>query len=243
MNCLKCGKEIIGRTKKCQECKNKGKKSKEKKCISCENIVTGKTKKCQECKDKEYLESRTKVCPRCEKKFILEDHQHGRESICQECKENDYKFIFFRIKDFVDNTYKFFPNISLEKKVHVFALKSRNDVQAVTDYREFKKYDIKFTSVKSSDRTFDHVNAMTFIIENYILEVLKDDRKLLFLYFKEYLLKYGVQFRVTQKHNIELIKYQIKGITPEEYISVVGLIKGYTEKESIEKIREYFING
>jgi len=242
--CISCKNIVSGRTRKCQECKDKEKKAKERKCISCEKIIIGRTRRCQECKDRIEDEKKNKICKRlgCGIKFRLEEGQKGQIRICPRCKEADFKMAFKTINLFFDddNPYNY---LSSEYRPRIFSSKQRNIIQAVTDYPEFKIKNIIFENVDIESKTWDHINTMTFFIENYLLECIKDPFKKTFVYFKEYLLKYAVQFKVNPKHNMNLISYQVKGITPEEYICVVGPIVDHTEKESVEIIRPHFING
>jgi len=211
----------------------------------CGTIMVLKTasQKCDSCRERERMLSRTRDCPSCESTFMLHDHQHGTESVCPSCRESDWKFLYNRIYHFINHSEEYFPNLVWDRKVHRFALKSRNDVQSVTDYRNFKMYHLKFKNSTQRIPTMDHINAMTHIIETYIRGCISERYQLDFENFKEYLFKYGVQFPVTQQHNLELREFQARGITPEEYISVVGALENHTIKETIEVVRPHFIHG
>jgi hypothetical protein len=237
--CVSCGKEVSGRIKKCQECKDLEKLHK---CMSCDEMIEGKQRKCPKCIAKEREARRWKTCS-CGITFRLEDHQGGGEKICKKCKDGDYKFVFRRITDFLNCPDEYWNDLSFEKKVRKFASKSRNDIQAITDYPEFKLNHIRFASVPKNSPTWDHINAMTYFIERYIWDCIEDPSKQNFDYFREYLLHYACQFRVTQKHNMDLAKIQRAGVTPDKYINVVGPIEGKTIEESIEIIKPYFIHG
>ena len=69
----------------------------------------------------------------------------------------------------------------------------------------------------------------------------------LWLTVLEFYKKYAKQFKVLKSHNQELRKYQKYGITPAQYISVVGRViengQILSIEDSIEKIRPYFIHG
>lgn len=213
-------------------------KSKIKLC-QCGNIISARNKKCHECKEKEKERKRWKLC-KCGFIFKLEVFQGGGNRVCPQCKNEDYLEAHDTIMLFFDKPrYSFLP---IEKRIRKFANKQRNIIQASTDYAEFKLYNINFSSVSRNSKTWDHINAMTYIIENYISECISEPIKKDFSYFRGYLLKYAVQFRVTKKQNMELIKYQRTGITPKQYISVVGNMEGKTEVESIKEIEHHFIN-
>lgn len=207
----------------------------------CGNPVKSPQRTCQECKDAEAEAKRWKICSVCGEEFRLQDHQSGAVKVCPRCKDAHWKMAHDTILLFFhpENPFDYLN----EAKVRKFASIQRNIIQAVTDYPEFKLRHIRFASVPRSSLTFDHINAMTYLIENYIYMVRDDFRMAEFEEFKRYLLKYAVQFRVTPEQNMTLAKYQANGITPEKYIEVVGPLVGKTEKESIEIIRPYFING
>ena len=198
--------------------------------------------KCDECKEREWRESRIRTCSTCESSFMLMDHQHGGESVCLKCKYDKYKSALYTIMGYF-NPYNPFEHLGVKKSLRVFSSMYRNIIQDITGYPEFKIRHIRFASVPESSETWDHVNAMTYFIQYYLKICLEDPTKMDFEYFVKYLHKYAVQFKVTPAQNRELEKYQRTGITPEQYISVVGPIIGMTIKESIEAIREYFIHG
>jgi hypothetical protein len=133
--------------------------------------------------------------------------------------------------------------LNLTEGIRNFSSIQRNLIQAITDYPEFKIYKIKFLSVPPNSQTWDHVNAMTYFIENYLRDCILDPGKKNFPYFREYLLRYAVQFRVTPAQNMLLAPFQSIGITSAQYISVVGPIEDKSVQESIEIIKPYFING
>lgn len=211
----------------------------------CGKLMVNRTvkQKCDECKEREWRESRLRSCSACGANFMLHDHQHGGERICEACREQDWKFLFRRISDFVLHTDEYFGNLPLDRKIHRFALKSRNDIQAVTDYRNFKMYHFKFQNNNQKTPTMDHINAMTHIIEYFIRGYFSGKYKLDYDVFREYLLKYAVQFPVTQRDNLALREFQARGIKPEEYVEVAGPLEDHTHEETIEAIREHFIHG
>jgi hypothetical protein len=234
--CVSCGKEVSGRIKKCQECKDK---EKQHKCMSCDTMITGRDRKCPACIAKEKEERRWKTCS-CGITFRLEDHQGGGVRVCPRCKDQDYLMAYNTIMDFFDKpTFLYLP---LEKRIRKFSSKQRNVIQAVTDYPEFKLTQIKFKSVPHNSPTWDHINAMTYFIEKYISDCIEDPSLRNFDYFRTYLLRYACQFRVTQKQNMKLAKHQAAGITPDQYINVVGPIEEKTIDESVDIIKQYFIN-
>ena len=208
----------------------------------CGNPVKSPQRTCQECRDREAEARRWKVCNVCGDAFRLEDHQSGSVKVCPRCKDAHWKMAHETVLLYFspENPFDYLPE---EERIRKFASVQRNIIQAVTDYPEFKLRHIHFESVPRSSLTFDHINAMTYLIENYIRQVREDYKMAEYEAFKEYLLKYSVQFRVTPEQNMTLAKYQATGITPEKYIEVVGPIKGMSIKKSIEKIRPHFING
>lgn len=237
--CISCGKVVSGRTKKCNECKEAEKKHA---CLSCGKMILGRNRKCPECTAKEKEERRWKTCSICDSVFRLEDHQGGGNKICPRCKDAKYELAFNTIMLFFqsNNPLNYLP---MPIRIREFASSERNIIQDTTGYSEFKITGVKFASVPSGSQTWDHVNSMTYFIENYINDCILYPSKMTFKYFKSYLLQYAVQFRVTQAHNMSLIVFQKTGITSAQYISVVGPIIGKTIDESIEIIKPYFING
>ena len=237
-----CGNPVYNRKRKCDECKERDALPKEKKCISCDNMITGRSNKCQECKDKEAEAKRNKICNVCEEPFRLEDHQNASVKVCPRCKDAKYRVAFNTIMTFFDDDFPL-TYLNLNKQVRNFASIQRNVIQAVTMFPEFRISNVKFASVPTSSQTFDHVNAMTYFIEYYINDCVYQEWKRDFKYFREFLLKYAVQFRVTPAQNMALVPFQAKGIKSHEYVSVVGPIKGMTEEETIKVIKPYFIHG
>lgn len=235
--CVSCGAEVPGRTKKCNTCKEKEKLHQ---CSSCENMISGRERKCQDCKDREKEAKRWKTCS-CGITFRLDDHQSGGEKVCPRCKDEKFRTAHDDIMNFFDKPrWAFLP---LNERIHKTSSIRRNIIQAING-PEFKLFHIHFSKIPHNSTTWDHVNSMTYFIEKYISDCISDPSKKEFDYFKEYLLKYAIQFRVTPELNRKLSKYQTTGITPEQYISVVGLIEGTeTIEESIEIIKPYFING
>jgi hypothetical protein len=209
----------------------------------CGKIMVNRTsrQKCDECIEREWRLSRLRTCS-CGTTFMLMDHQNGGERICPRCKNAKYEVAFNTIMTFFNENNPL-AYLNLPERIRTFSSIQRNVIQAVTDFAEFKLRHIKFQSVPYSSQTFDHVNAMTYLIENYIRECLSDSLKKNFEYFREYLLKYAVQFRVTPSQNMALARFQVTGITPSQYISIVGPIEGMTIKETEEAIREHFIHG
>jgi len=237
--CISCGKEVTGRIKKCEECKIR---EKEHKCLLCDTMIIGREKKCPVCLAKEKEARRWKTCSICGTQFRLHDHQGGGNKVCQRCKDAKYMVAFKTIMLFFDEENPL-NYLSLTEGIRNFSSIQRNLIQAITDYSEFKLSKIKFSGVPHNSQTWDHINAMTYFIENYLRDCILDPSKKNFPYFREYLLRYAVQFRVTPAQNMALAPFQAKGITPEQYINVVGPIEGKTIDESIEIIRTYFING
>jgi len=208
----------------------------------CGNAVRVPQRTCQSCLDARAESKRWKVCNVCGEEFRLEDHQSASVKVCPKCKNAHWQMAYDTIMLYFEpkNSFNY---LSENEKIRKFASIQRNIIQSVTDYPEFKLRHIEFESVPSSSLTFDHINAMTYLIENYIREVKANFGLSGYENFRDYLLKYAVQFRVTPAQNMALAKYQGSGITPEKYIDVVGPIKGKTIKESIEIIRPHFING
>jgi hypothetical protein len=235
--CL-CGKELAGRTKKCSECKEKESLHK---CLSCDNMIKGRDRKCPACIAIEKEAKRYKTCSICGQSFRLEDHQGGGNRVCPRCKDAKYRTAYKTIIGFFDEDNPL-SYLGLSEGIRNFSSIQRNVIQAVTDFAEFKLRHIKFSSVPGNSQTFDHVNAMTYLIEKFIRDCIHDPSKKNFQYFRDYLLKYAVQFRVTPSQNMLLAKHQAIGVTPSQYISVVGPIEGKSVEESIEIIRPYFIN-
>jgi len=237
--CISCGKAVSGRTKKCKECKETEKLHA---CLSCGKMIRGRNRKCQDCLDKEREEGRWKTCSICGDVFRLKDHQGGGNKICHRCKDAKYKIAYNTIMTFFadDNPLDYLP---MPVRIREFASSQRNIIQDTTGYSEFKITDVKFESVPPGSQTWDHVNSMTYFIERYITDCLADPAKKNFTYFREYFLKYAVQFRVTPQQNIALIPFQKIGIRSYQYISVVGKIIGKTIDESIEIVKPHFING
>jgi len=208
----------------------------------CGRAVRVPQRTCQFCFDERAEAKRNKICNVCEEPFRLEDHQNASVKVCPRCKDARYKVAFDTIMTFfTDNPPLGY--LSLNKQIRNFSSIQRNVIQAVTMFPEFRISSLRFASVPSNSQTFDHVNAMTYFIEYYINDCVNNEWKRDFGYFREFLLKYAVQFRVTPAQNMLLAKYQANGITPEKYIKVVGPLKGKTKKESIEIIRPHFING
>jgi len=236
--CISCGKVVSGRTKKCNECKEAEKKHA---CLSCGKMILGRNRKCQDCKDREKEAKRWKTCSICGETFRLEDHQRGGNKVCPRCKNAKYMVAFKTIMLFFeeDNPLNY---LGLTEAIRIFSSIQRNLIQAITDFPEFKLYEIKFASVPSNSQTWDHVNAMTYFIENYLRSCILDPQKKNFQYFRDYLLQYAIQFRVTPAQNMALAKFQATGITPAQYISVVGPVIGKTIDESIDIIKDHFIN-
>jgi hypothetical protein len=237
--CIVCNTIVIGRVKKCDECKRK---AKEHPCKICGKPITGKARKCQVCKDREAEQKRIKTCE-CGTVFILTPDQKGLVRTCPLCREGDYKFAHRRVSDFIDNPDEYYPHIPIEGRIRKFASKSRNDVQSTSDYSSFKMSGFKFQSNNQGKPTMDHVNAMTYIIEYYIKQCFAGNFINTLENFKKYYDRYAVQFPVSREHNEKLRVYQAKGVTPEQYISVVGPLVGKTAEESIEIIRPHFIHG
>ena len=222
------------------------KKMKFSACPSCGKVMINKksNQKCDECKERERIQSRIRICASCGNPFMLEDHQHGGERICPKCKEGDYFFVWDRLGPFIDHPHKYWPEISdMSKRIHRFASKARNDVQSTTDYPEFKMRHISFESMKQDTPTMDHLNGMTYILKNYLTKVFEGSMKYDFEEFKKYYKKYAVQFPVTQRHNLDLRPFQENGVKPDEYVNVVGNLEGHTKEETVEIIKEHFING
>ena len=124
-----------------------------------------------------------------------------------------------------------------------FATKARNDIQSTTDYAFYKMVDYKFENVNwEIDKTWEHINSMSFLIYTFLKRSIEDPKRRNFSYCKNFLTKYGVQFRTSAQQNQDLIKYQKNGVTPEEYISIVGNIVGKTKEKTITIIKKHFIN-
>ena len=210
-------------------------------CTECSGPVIAPKRICQSCRDAEEEAKRWKVCTTCGESFRLEDHQSAITKICSACKEEEFYWCYERTMLYFNK--EFFNRIKdPEKKVTRFALKARNDIQSTTEYSEFKKL-YKFENVDwKEDKTFDHINSMSYILSNFLKRCIENPKLRNYNYFRNYLLKYGVQFRTSQRQNYDLIEFQREGITPEQYLSVVGNIKGKTKEESINIIKKHFIN-
>ena len=210
-------------------------------CKDCGSPFLGRVHKCQSCIDAEIETKRHKECTICGEVFRLKDGQSGVTRICPDCKEEDIYWCYKRTILYFDE--EFFKRISSDtKRMERFALKARNDIQSITEYSEFKK-DYVFENVDwKIDTTYDHINSMSYILSNFIKKCNENPKLKNYEYFRNYLLKYGCQFRTSQKQNYDLIQYQKTGVTPEEYISVVGNSKNKTKEETIAIIKKHFIN-
>lgn len=224
---------------------------------SCGNVLISPHKKCPECIEKERIENRTKTCS-CGNVFILDDNQNGNVTVCPRCKEADYKLAYITAELYFDKRDPYYYIRDIEERIRKFSSKERNIIQSVTGYPEFK-IPIKFESTPDKKPCWDHNNSMTnFLVDylkirvdqrkNKIKEFLRSDKKK-FEFFKNFLLKYGRQFPTTPEANQELIKYQIHGVTPSQYVGVVGKVVEFygspvnkSVEESIEIIKPYFIN-
>jgi len=211
-------------------------------CPKCSEPFLGKSHICQSCKDAEAEAKRWKVCD-CGNNFRLEDGQGGGTRVCPACKEDDYDFFFKRAVLYFNG--KFFPRAKSEdERMYKYASKSRNDIQSTTGYANFKMM-YHFENVDwKVDNTWEHINSMTFLIYNFLKRCLEDPSRKNYNYARNYLLKYGVQFRTSAAQNYALVPFQTSdnGVTPEQYISIVGNIKGKTKEETIDIIKKHFIN-
>lgn len=210
-------------------------------CKDCGEPYLGSRQICSSCEAKRAEELRWVDCS-CGERFRLEDHQNRQTRVCPICKEEDYRLFFDQILNYFNtNPY---PRLPEDERMYKFASKERNIVQSVTGYSNFKMM-YEFENVDwDVDNTWEHINSMTFLIYNFLRKCKEDPRLRNYEYARNYLLKYGVQFRTSAKQNQELIQYQSKpeGVSPIEYISVVGNIKGKTREETIDIIKKHFIN-
>lgn len=196
---------------------------------------------CFSCKAKRDEEARWITCS-CGEKFRLEDEQNRQTKKCPKCKEDRYFSFYTSVMTYFH--WDHFTRFSLEDRIHEFAMVRRNEVQSATPFSNFK-LPYEFVNVNwKIDKTWEHINSMTILIESLVKILIDDESKRTFEFVREYLLKYGVQFRTSASQNLALIPYQSKpgGITPEEYISIVGNIKGKTKEETIDIIKKHFIN-
>lgn len=237
----KCGNPVYNRKRKCDECKERDALPKEKKCRTCDNMITGRAQQCQECKDREAEAKRNKVCSVCDTDFRLKDHQSASVKVCPICKDAKYKVAFNTIMTFFDEDLPL-QYLGINRMIRIFASMQRNIIQSING-PEFRPLEIKFASVPSSSQTFDHINGMTHLIEEYLTDCIYNKELRDFAYFRKYLLKYGCQFRVTPSQNLSLAKFQSKGVTSAQYVSVVGPIIGKSIDETIKIIKPYFIHG
>ena len=208
-------------------------------CKDCGEPYLGSKQICFNCEAKRAEELRWVDCA-CGEKFRLEDHQNRQTRVCPKCKEEDYRLFFNQVINFFNTNP--FPRLSPEDEMYKFSSKERNIVQSTTGYSNFKMH-YEFENVNwEVDNTWEHINSMTFLIFNFLKKCHKNPKLRNYEYARNYLLKYGVQFRTSAKHNQDLVKFQTNGVTPEEYISVVGNIKGKTKEETIDIIKKHFIN-
>lgn len=209
-------------------------------CKYCQSPFLGSKHTCPACEAR-FAEALRWVDCSCGEKFRLEDHQNRQTRVCPKCKEEDYRFYCNRILNYFDENY--YPRAKTEEeRMYKFASKSRNDVQSVTGYSNFKMMYFFENVDWKIHNTWEHINSMTFLTYNLLKELGKDKSKRNYEYISDYLLHYGVQFRTSAEQNQALIEFQTDGVTPEEYISVVGNIKGKTKDETIAIIKKHFIN-
>lgn len=245
-----CGNPVYNRKRKCDECKERDAQPKGHKCRDCDNIIFGKARVCPVCKERKRIEKRTRKCPKLGHEFVLEENQHGGESLSREFKEGLITgFLFRRLRDFIENPMEYFPGMSLEAAIDEYALRARNDVQSTSSFPEYK-VDIEFENVSrhwDKKKTYDHNNSMKYTLKHYIKMCLKDKSYLTPEYLLEYYRKYANQFPVLQKHNQDLIDMQQGGSTSDKYLDIVGnvIIDGVVQSREDSKkiISPYFIHG
>jgi hypothetical protein len=213
-----------------------------KACKRCNEPFLGSKQICSKCEEEIAEELRWVECS-CGEKFRLEDNQNRQTRVCPACKEEDYEFYCNRILNFFEKPY-YSRSKDKEERMYKFASKARNDVQSVTGYSNFKMH-YHFENVDwKVDNTWEHINSMTFLTYNLLKTLYNDSSKRTKEYITDYLLHFGVQFRTSANQNQSLIQYQSKpeGITPREYISIVGSIKGKSVEETVSIIKKHFIN-
>ena len=209
-------------------------------CKDCEEPFIGSKQICSNCEVRRAEELRWKDCE-CGNRFRLDDGQSRGTRVCPACKDDDYDFFYNRAVHYFE--HKYYPRAKSEdERIYKYASKSRNDIQSTTGYSNFKMM-YHFENVDwRVDNTWEHINSMTFLIYNFLKRCSEDPARKNYSYARNYLLKYGVQFRTSAIQNQALVPFQANGITPQEYISVVGNIKGKTKDETIDIIKKHFIN-
>jgi len=211
-------------------------------CKDCGEPYLGSKQICSTCETRRAEELRWKDCE-CGNRFRLEDGQSRGTRVCPACKEDDYDFFYNRAIQYFN--HRFYPRAKTEEeRMYKYASKSRNDIQSTTGYANFKMM-YEFENVDwRVDNTWEHINSMTFLIYNFLKRCTEDPVRKNYNYAKNYLLKYGVQFRTSAAQNYALVPFQTSenGVTPEQYISIVGNIKGKTKEETIDIIKKHFIN-
>ena len=213
-------------------------------CKNCGEPFLGSRHICSVCEAKIEEDKKWGNC-KCGERFLLEEGQDQKTKKCPKCKEDKYFAAFhtgiMSFFIFYDNIY---PRYSLEDKIHEYSKDIRNNVQSSTPYSNFKMPYIFENVDWSIDKTWEHINSMTNLIKSLLYVLLEDEDKRNFKFTKEYLLRYGVQFRTSAAQNYALVPFQNKsgGITAGEYISIVGNIVGKTKEETIDIIKKHFIN-
>ena len=211
-------------------------------CKTCSEPLIAPKHICPTCRDAELEAKRWKICE-CGNNFRLEDDQGGGTRVCPACKEDDYDFFYTRAISYFE--HKYFPRAKSEdERMYKYSSKARNDIQATTGYSNFKM-PYQFENVDwSVDKTWEHINSMTNSYYTFLKRCKEDPSRKNFHYARNFLLKYGVQFRTSAAQNQALIPFQNKpgGITPSEYIAIVGNLKGKTKEETIDIIKDHFIN-
>ena len=239
--CSVCSTSIVPKKgQKCNQCKSKIAEdlriSKMKFC-SCGVEVFNGSKKCNSCKD---IEKRTITCS-CGTVHVRKIGYTS--SKCQQCRAENLANVFCSVKGFFDpimgNVYG--SHKSMSKRIRSFAGDNRNAIKEVTRFPEFIM-PYRFKNVPKDAKCADHINGMLFTMENYLHMVIDDPSKLNMKDFKRYIKRYGVKFMITQAQNLgPLKKFQKTGVSPSQYISIVGEIRDKTFTESVDIIKYHFI--
>jgi hypothetical protein len=239
--CKSCHTNIvIGRKQICNTCQEK-KRNPTKYCKDCHTtIIAGRKQICDACQEKRKL----RICTLCKKSFIPVD----KGQYCQICKEETYRVLGITSLLIVKNHKLFYPNIEdINYKIPILSTFFRNNFKEATRFCNFKVAGIGFEKVIESDSTWDHNNSMKFCTQKIFEYILTDpgqnSEKL--KYIQDFILKYGYQFRTSQKINNNMILDQQSGMTARKYIEHNGrIIKDgilLSEEESIELLNPYFI--
>lgn len=219
-------------------------------CKDCQGPVISPKRICDDCLEQRDLEERTKICSVCRDSFEVERGGNKRLKVCDRCKKAKYRLAHKTVLLYFDEDNPLLYLKDPDIIAQVFSSVERNIIQSITEFPEFL-LDIQFENVdytKPGENTREHINGMLSTIKKYILECLTDELKKKYEKWEKHLFQYGCQVITSKKHNQQLKDFQNKpgGITPREYISVVGRVikngKILSIEKSINILKPYFIN-